>query len=269
MASETERRPGSALSISAHAETWNDRFRSLSIESPLVDERAFKVQLAIGEDAYRSSRWSKAFTDIIDVGGAATVGGTVAASSAVAGTFFSTGGFLGLLGLGTAATPVGWVIAAAGVSGVAWFWGKKKLRSWLGGPVEVVPIFINRPVDVLALGLFDLMMPLALKIAKADGEIGDEERSRIKEYFTKTWGYDPSLVALGIDWVEEGLPAFEIEDVTKALAAFAKDEPDCNYSVMTGKIVTFLKELTEADGRIHANEERELERVRELFKRIA
>ena len=267
MASESERRSGNALSISARAGTWNDRFRSLCIESPLVDERAFKVQLAIGEDAYSSSRLFKAFANIADAGGAATVGGTVAASSAVAGTFFSAGGFLGLVGLGTAATPVGWVLAAAGISGVAWFYGKRKLRSLLP-PVEVVPVFINRPVDCLALGLFDLMMPLALKIAKADGEIGDDERSRIKEYFTKSWGYDPSLVALGIDWVEEGLPAFEIEDVAKALAVFARDEPDCNYSVMTGKIVTFLKELIEADGRIHPNEERELERVRELFERI-
>ena len=266
MASESERRSGNALSISARAETWNDRFRSLSIESPLVDERAFKVQLAIGEDAYRKF---KAFGDIKDASVAATLGGTVAASSAVAGTFFSAGGFLGLLGLGTAATPVGWVLAAAGISGAAWFYGKRKLRSWFpAAPVEVVPLFINRPVDLLALGLFDLMMPLALKIAKADGEIGDDERSRIKEYFTKSWGYDPSLVALGIDWVEEGLPAFEIEDVAKALAVFARDEPDCNYSVMSGKIVTFLKELIEADGRIHPNEERELERVQELFERI-
>ena len=269
MDSESERRSGNALSISARAETWNDRFRSLSIESPLVDERAFKVQLAIGEDAYTSTRLFKAFDDIAGASSIAAVGGTAAASSAVAGTFFSAGGFLGLLGLGAAATPVGWVLAAAGISGAAWFFGKRKLRSWYpAAPVEVVPLFINRPVDFLALGLFDLMMPLALKIAKADGEIGDDERSRIKEYFTKTWGYDPSLVALGIDWVEEGLPAFEIEDVAKALAVFARDERDCNYSVMTGKIMTFLKELIEADGRIHPDEERELERVRELFRRI-
>ena len=194
------------MSISARAETWNDRFRSLSIESPIVDERAFKVQLAIGEDAYTSSRWFKAFADIADAGGVATVGGTVAASSAVAGTFFSAGGFLGLVGLGTAATPVGWVLAAAGISGVAWFYGKRKLRSLLGESVEVVPKFINRPVDVLALGLFDLMMPLALKIAKADGEIGDEERSRIKEYFTKSWGYDPSLVAWASTGWKRGCP---------------------------------------------------------------
>ena len=268
MASELERPTGNALSTSARAETWNDRFRSLSIESPLVGERAFKVQLAIGEDAYRSSRWFKTFTDIADVGLGATAGGTVAASSVVAGTFFSAGGFLGLLGLGTAVTPVGWVIAAAGISGVAWLWGRQKIRS-LSGPVEVVPVFINRPVDVLALGLLELMMPLALKIAKADGEISDDERSRIKEYFTKSWGYDPSLVALGIEWVEEGLPAFEIADISEALAVFAKDEPDCNHSAMTDKIVAFLTELIEADGRIHANEERELERVRELFKRMA
>ena len=204
MDSESERRSGNALSISARAETWNDSFRSLSIESPLVDERAFKVQLAIGEDAYTSTRLFKKVDDIVVAGGAATVGGTVAASATVAGTFFSAGGFLGLVGLGTAATPVGWVLAAAGISGAAWFYGKRKLRSLLP-PVEVVPEFINRPVDWLALGLFDLMMPLALKIAKADGEIGDDERSRIKEYFTKTWGYHPSLVALGIDWGGRGV----------------------------------------------------------------
>ena len=272
MTPETELRPESASSLTTHTETWNDRFLSLSIESPLVDERAFKVQLAIGEDAYSSSGLFKALDAMGGVAGAAAAGGSVAASSAVAGTFFSAGGFLGLVGLGTAATPVGWVLAAAGLSGVAGFYGMKYLRKKLRAfspPVEVVPVFINSPIDLLALGLFDLMMPLALKIAKADGEISDDERSRIKEYFTKSWGYEPSLVALGIDWVEEGLPAFEIEDVTKALAVFAKDEPDCNYSAMTDKIVEFLKELIEADGRIHANEERELERVRELFKRMA
>ena len=114
MASESERRSGSALSVSARAETWNDRFRSLSIESPLADERAFKVQLAIGEDAYLSSRLFKAFDSLTNFGVGAAAGGAAAASSAVAGTFFSAGGFLGLVGLGTAATPVGWVLAAAG-----------------------------------------------------------------------------------------------------------------------------------------------------------
>ena len=265
MPPKDEPRTRGALPVPARAETWNDKYRALPIESPLADERAFKVQLAIGEDAYASARWVKVLDDLKDAGVGAAAGGAVAGSSLVAGTFFSTGGLLGLLGLGTAVTPVGWVLAAAALSGAAVYFGKRKLRGMLRPPVEVVPEWINSPIDVLALALFDLMMPLALKIAKADGEIGDDERSRIEEYFTKTWGYEPALVALGIEWVEEGLPEFKVEDVAEALAVFAKDEPDCNHSVMTGKIVRFLQELIEVDGRIHPNEEREFERVRNAF----
>ena len=265
MASESEQDPVSVPSKPAHGDNWKERFSSLSIDSPVADERAFKVQLEIGEDAYWVNRLFGKFHKLSDFGEGATIGSTIAGSSVVASTFFSAGGVLGLLGLGTAATPVGWVLAAAAVSGVGWSYGKRKLQSMLSGPVETVPKFINTPIDVLALALFELMAPLALKIAMADGEIHGEERSRINEYFTKSWGYDPSFVELGISFVEEDMSEFEIKDLSRSLAELADDNRDCNYTSMTNKIAEFLQELIEADGKIHEEEERALNEIRQIF----
>ena len=146
-----------------------------------------------------------------------------------------------------------------------WKYAKPKLDSKFSGPVDVVPVFINTPINTLAVALFELMAPLALKIAMADGEIHGEERSRIKEYFTKSWGYDPSFVELGISFVEEDMSEFEIKDLSRSLAELADDNRDCNYTSMTNKIAEFLQELIEADGKIHEEEERALNEIRQIF----
>ena len=265
MTSTSEQNSGRCASISASGDNWKDRFASLPIDSVVVDERAFKIQLGIGEDTYLGNRLFDKFHKLSDIAGGAAIDGTIAGSSVVAGAFFSTGGILGLLGLGTAATPVGWVIAAAAVSGLGWAYSKRKLRSMSSGEVEVVPVFINTPIDVLALSLFELMAPLALKVAMADGEIHDEERNRIKEYFTRSWGYDPSFVELGIGFVEEDMSEFKTRDLSILLAEFANKNRDCNYTSMTNRIAEFLRELIEADGKIHEEEERALDEIRQNF----
>lgn len=78
----------------------------------------FKAKLAIGEDAFASLQTARLVGDLWQVGTAATAGGLAASSSAVAGTFFG-GGWLAALGIGAAATPVGWVVGAAVASGAA------------------------------------------------------------------------------------------------------------------------------------------------------
>ena len=40
---------------------------------------------------------------------------------------------------------------------------------------------------------------------------------------------------------------------------------DCNYTSMTNKIAEFLQELIEADGKIHEEEERALNDIRQIF----
>ena len=55
----------------------------------------------------------------------------------------------------------------------------------------MVPNFINTPLDVLALGLFDLMVPLALKVASARRRASTRMRRRqLVDYLVGEWGYD-------------------------------------------------------------------------------
>ena len=217
----------------------------------IADERAFKAQLGIGEEAYLVLRVRNIVQEVWDVGGVIMTGGAAAASPIVASTFFPAGGLFGLLGVASAATPVGWVIGAGALSGLAWVGIKKVTREYTKDWVEVVPKFINTGVDILGLALFDLMAPLAIRMALVDGEFHDAERRQIKEYLTKTWGYHPDFVEEGVACVEEDITKFEIEGLAQNLAEYSEKNRDCNYDVVTKKMTGFLQELIEADGKYH------------------
>ena len=99
----------------ANASEWFN-----GVDSVVSDSLRFKKMLAIGDEAYAAlSLKNKAFDawEIVSAAGT-TVG--VAKSSVVASTFFAPSGWLSVLGIGTAATPIGWVIAAGVVGGGAW-----------------------------------------------------------------------------------------------------------------------------------------------------
>ena len=92
---------------------------------------------------------------------------TVAASSAVASTFFASSGFmastLSAIGLGaTAVTPVGWVIAAGVISGGAYVGVSRMFEKSKDSGLVVVPKYINTPLDVIAVALIELMLPVSL-----------------------------------------------------------------------------------------------------------
>lgn len=102
--------------------TTTDLVKKLG-ENELVveDGTRFKIKLGIGEDAYTSLKLAKTLQRMWDIKGAASAGAVAAASPAIASGFFaSTAGSLSFLGLGAAAaTPVGWVLGAAVLSGGA------------------------------------------------------------------------------------------------------------------------------------------------------
>ena len=163
-----------------------------AVTQVVADPLRFKRKLAIGEDAYASLRLGKTIAQLWDVGGVAATGGTVAASTTVAGTFFATGGWLSTFGLGAAAvTPLGWVIGAALATGGAYYGVTRLFRSYHGSRVEVIPKFINSPIDLLGASLMDMIGGLSLKLAKMDGEITQLERVAIRTYFIDDWGFDP------------------------------------------------------------------------------
>ena len=155
------------------------------IETIISEPLNFKSRLAIGEDAYTSLRVKNAAFHAWEVAGVATTAAVVAKSSVVASTFFAPSGWLAAIGIGSAATPVGWVIAASVVTGGAWVGITRYLKKASADRVTVIPRFINTPLDVLALGLFDLLAPLTLKVIEVDGRIDNAKRELIHAYFVK------------------------------------------------------------------------------------
>ena len=225
----------------------------------------FKAKLAIGEDAYTALRVKNAVVQVWDVAGVATTAAVVAKSSVVASTFFAPTGFLAALGIGTAVTPVGWVIAAGVVTGGAWYGITRHLKSAARSRVTVVPNFINTPLDVLALGLFDLLAPLALKVAEVDGRTDETRRRIIRDYFVREWGYDPDFVIAGTNYIESTLDELSIEQLARTLAEFANENRDCNFKLMSREILGFLRNIAEVDGRLNPQDEQAIENIEAIF----
>lgn len=226
------------------------------VSQVIADSLRFKRKLAIGEDAYTSIKLGRAISKIWDVGGVAATGAGVAASGTVAGTFFGSTGVLASLGLGAAAvTPVGWVVAAAVVSGGAYYGVTNMIGRYAGSRVEVIPRYINSPIDQLGAALLDMMGALSLKVASMDGRIDPVERGAMTDYFVSEWGYDSDYVARALEVLEEGGLTQPLKPMTRAIAKFVKDHPDCNFEAFRAEIMLLLREVAEADGVLDEREE--------------
>jgi uncharacterized tellurite resistance protein B-like protein len=236
------------------------------IETIISAPLSFKAKLAIGEDAYTALRVKNAVVQAWDVAGVATTAAVVAKSSVVASTFFAPTGFLAALGFGTAVTPIGWVIAAGVVTGGAWFGITRHLKSASANRITVVPNFINTPLDVLALGLFDLLAPLALKVAEVDGRIEESKRTLIRQYFTTEWGYDPKFVDAGTNYIESTLDELSIKQLAQIMAEFASENRDCNFKLMSREILGFLRNIAEVDGGLNQQDEAGIAKIETIFE---
>lgn len=237
----------------------------LDIECVVAEPLKFKRKLRIGEDAYKLLRLKNKVQSVWDVGGVAATGASVAASSAVASTFFS-GGFLSMIGLGAATTPVGWVLAAAAVSGGAYYGVTRLVRGRAGALVETIPRFISTPIDLLGMQLLDLMGALALRVADIDGTVSSEERRTIERHFVEEWGYDGAYVAQALDLLQAGDDPRRVREIAKTLAEFQAANPDCNGEAMQSELLSFLREIAEADGVLDEREELAVEAVATLFR---
>jgi len=235
------------------------------IEAIVSEPLNFKAKLAIGEDAYTSLKVKNTVVQVWDVAGVATTAAVVAKSSVVASTFFAPTGFLAALGIGTAVTPIGWVIAAGVITGGAWYGITRHLKSASASRVTVVPNFISTPLDVLALGLFDLIVPLAMKVAETDGGIDESKRSLIREYFVKEWGYDPKFVIAGTSYIESTLDELSIKQLAQTMAEFASENRDCNFKLMSREILGFLRKIAEVDGQLDPQDVTAIEKIEAIF----
>jgi uncharacterized tellurite resistance protein B-like protein len=207
----------------------------------------FKARLAIGENAYASLRMINRTREIWDVLGAAGAGAALAKA--------------GALGLGAATTPVGWVAIAALASGGACYGLYRWLGDTKGSRVIEIPKFLNTPLDTLGLALFDLIAPLALRLAAVDGRIEPAEREALLRHLVDDWGLDAGFVARAAAQIEPGAARGDVDAMAAELSDFLHANPDCNHAAIAADLGDFLRRLLEAGGALTADEEATLARV--------
>ena len=248
--------------------TTTDLVKKLG-ENELVveDGTKFKIKLGIGEDAYTSLKLAKTLQSMWDIKGAASAGAVAAASPAIASGFFaSTAGPLSFLGLGAAAaTPVGWVLGAAVLSGGACYEAMRLVEKYATSRVETIPKFINSQIDLIGATIFDMMAGLSLKISELAGGVSDIERQSVHDYFVEEWGLSSKYVLTAIPLVEQSIAEHRLKDMAKSLADFQMDNSDCNPSAMTKDIQTFLEEIAFSDGDYNEVEELAIEAVNNIL----
>jgi hypothetical protein len=238
-----------------------------NIDFVVEDSTKFKLKLGIGEDAYTSLKMAKTLQSLWDMKGAAGAGAVAAASPAVATTFFaSTAGPLSFLGIGAAAaTPLGWVMGAAILSGGAYYGAMRMLGNFNSSRVDTIPKFINTPIDLLGATIFDMMTGLSLKVSSLSHEIEDSERSAITEYFTEEWGLSEDYILAALPVIEASINDKRLKEMASSLAEFQLENPDCNPNAMRKDIKAFLEEIAFADGDYNEVEELAIEAVENVL----
>lgn len=247
--------------------TNEKRCHFTGVQDVVSDSFRFKGKLGIGDEVYTSIRVKKKLSALWEAVGTAGTAAVIAGSAPVASTFFAPTGMLAFVGIGTAATPVGWLVAAGIVAGGGWIGVTRYLQKTIGDRATTVPDFINTPIDALALALFDLMAPLALKVASVDGEIDTAEKTSIKSYFVNSWGFNEAFVEEGTAIVESQLHQYSISEQAQLLANFQKHNKDCNYREMSRQLLIFLREIIEADGHIDKREETAIADVQKVLEK--
>lgn len=226
-----------------------------TIDRVVADPVRFKLRLGIGEEAYASLRLKNNVLRVWDIGSWGGTGAAVASSKVVASTFFAPTGFMALIGLGTAATPVGWVVAAAVTSAGAYYGVTRLFGRYAGSRVDTIPKFINTPIDVLGAALLDLMGGLAIRVAAIDGDIDDCEIETIVDHFVADWGMDRDYVEQALSVFQANIAKATIEELAGELARFQIANPDCNATAMSAALTAFLRDIAMADGRIDERED--------------
>ena len=195
---------------------------AVDLDCVISEPLKFKRKLRIGEDAYATLRLKKGVQGLWDVSGVAMTGATVAASKIVAGTLFaSSAGLFSAIGIGAAAaTPIGWVVAAAVATGGAYYGVTRLVRNRTGDMVDTIPRFINTPIDLLGMQLFDLIGALAVRVASIDGTVDQAERTAIGRHFVEEWGYEREYVSRALDLLISGADETRVKAIAKALADF-------------------------------------------------
>lgn len=233
-------------------------------ERVIGDSLRFRLRLRIGRKAFRTLQAKDLLQDTWDTAGVAWTGAALAKSSLVATTFFAPTGIAAWLGLATAVTPIGWVVAAAAGSAGIYYLATRGLAADERF-IDEIPKFISTPLDVLGASLFDLMAGLALQVAGADGHVDESEHQTILDHLVIDWGYDEVFARRELARLAEVVDQVRLDALADELARFQAANPDCNGPAMQAELLAFVEELVRADGVERPEEARALAELRQAF----
>lgn len=241
-----------------------DEFFADGKEVVVKEPLRFKAKLGIGEKAYGLLRAREHLTTFTEALGVGTAASAAASSTVVATTFFAQSGFmasvLSTVGLGAAAvTPVGWVLAAGVLSGATYVGISRLLEKPKDSQLVVIPKYINTPLDIIAVSLIEMMLPVSMKIAMADGEIARQEWDAVHGFFVEEWGFSPGFVARLMEEYGSQIDSVSYAKLADSLNEYCLHSKDCDQNTIVSNFMSHLREVVEADGVITEEEKRQLD----------
>ena len=112
-----------------------------------------------------------------------------------------------------------------------------------------IPRYITHPLDLLANELLGLMLPLSLKIAKADdNQITKPESASLADYYAEEWGYSRVFVDRAIKTAETLVANKSYKELSKSLVGYCDQNPNCNRKAIVQFLLTHLDEFIETEG---------------------
>ena len=95
-------------------------------------------------------------------------------------------------------------------------------------------------LNLIGVKLFFMITPLSLKIAAIDGNIIDEERETLKNYFVGNCGYNPVYIDQYMETLEQRPNECSVEELTKDLCNYIKDNEGINREIIRKSIIGIL-----------------------------
>jgi uncharacterized tellurite resistance protein B-like protein len=254
------------VSLASDLEEYFAESHDVLVAEPLK----FKAKLGIGEKAYALVRAKENLTTFTEALGVGSTASAMASSGVVASTFFAKTGLLAsalsVVGMGTAAaTPLGWVVGAGLLFGTAYFGISRTFDTAKDTGLVIIPKYINTPLDLIAMALIELMLPLSLKIAHADGELSEKELEEIYEFFLGEWGYSEGFLAKLVEEYSEEIDHVSYATLGEKLGEYCQENRDCDPGVIAKGLISHLREVVEADGQITNEEKSQLEYLEHIL----
>ena len=155
-------------------------------------------------------------------------------------------GPLAFMGIGTTASHFAHIAFAESGSTALYFRIIRKVLNFSSDRVIAIPKFINTPMDLLAISLFDLMAPVLLKMCQVEGVVSGSEIE-----FVEDWGYNRGCFKLCLPIINDQIVGQQIKDLLLPHLEDIEENPGCNQVEIANDILPILKEVAEINGQLH------------------